>query len=171
MRLIRSILFHLTLMLLAPELSDATSAAAGASPSSVKAVATFKQNSRREVLLSFSSRGPYDSQTTLAALGQPANNFRPVKLPGSSAALKLSLICMIRTPQRLTVNILDGADRLNIPLVTYGMCNPAAPPFNLLAAETPRSSNTAILLGVLIVAFLTVLVVLVIEVNGPGAGT
>ncbi len=171
MRLIRLILFHLALMLLAPELSDATSAAAGASPSSVKAVATFKQNGPREVLPSFRNGGPYDSQTTLAAPGQPADNFRPVKLPGNSAGLEPSLICMIRTPQRPTVNILDGADRLNVPLVTYGMCNPAAPPFNLLAAETPRSSNTAILCGVLIVAFLTVVVVIFVEVNGPGGGT
>ncbi len=170
MRLIRFILFHLASMLLAPELSDATSAAAGASPSSVKAVATFKQNGPREVLPSFRNGGPYDSQTTLAAPGQPADNLQPVKLPGNSAGLEPSLRCMIRTHQRPTVNILDGADRLNLPLVTYGMCNPAAPPFNLLAAETPRS-NTAIPHGVLIVAFLTVLVVIFVEVNGPGAGT
>ncbi|MEY9590731.1 hypothetical protein ABIA06_003022 [Bradyrhizobium yuanmingense] len=171
MRLIRFILFDLALMLLAPELLDVTSAAAGASPSSVKAVATFKQNGSGEVLSSFRTGGSYDSQATLAAPGQPADNFRPVKLAGDSAGLEPGLICMNRTPQRPPGNFLDDADRINIPLVTYGMCKPAGPPFNLLAAETPPSSNTAILGGMLIVAFLTILVVILVEVNGPGAGT
>ncbi|MDA9476828.1 hypothetical protein XI03_20475 [Bradyrhizobium sp. CCBAU 65884] len=78
---------------------------------------------------------------------------------------------MIRTPQRPTGNIPDAADTPNIPVVTHGMCNPAAPPLNLLAAETPRSSDTAMVRGMLIVAFLTVLVVILVEINGPGAGT
>ncbi|WP_439402768.1 hypothetical protein ACNJYA_10325 [Bradyrhizobium sp. DASA03068] len=171
MRLIRLILFHLALMLLAPEFSDPTSAAAGAGPSSVKAVATFKQNGPGEVLSSFRTGGSYDSQTTLAAPSQPADNFRPVKLAGNSAGLEPGLICMIRTPQRPTGNFLDDADRINIPLVTYGMCNPAGPPFNLLAAETPTSSNTATLGGMLVVAFLTILVAILVEINGPSAGT
>ncbi|MCA1510276.1 hypothetical protein I6F31_04635 [Bradyrhizobium sp. NBAIM01] len=171
MRLIQFIFFDLALMLLAPELSDATSAAAGASPARVKAVATFKQNGPREVVPSSRNSGPYDSSTTLTIPGQPTNNFRRVKLAGNSAGLEPNFACLIRTPQRPTSNIPDAADRPNIPLVTHGMCNPAAPPCNLLAAETPRSSDTAMVRGMLIVAFLTVLVVIVVEINGPGAGT
>ncbi|UVO35606.1 hypothetical protein KUL72_29890 [Bradyrhizobium arachidis] len=153
MRLIRLILFDLALILLSSGDAKATNVAAGASSASVR------QTAPREVAPSSKHGGPYYGQTPLVA-GQPPDNPGRDEL-ADYAGMEPSFACVIRESRRPTSYIFDSTERLNLPpRVMPSVCNPIASPLSLLPAGS----------GMIIIAFATILlviVVIVVEIFGP----